>query len=134
MIYSLNCRSFRKHFDDILTDSRVLRSDIICLQETWIEDETLHRYEIPSYTYHSNSFGRGKGIVIFYKEDHFKHIADIKKENLQLTKLSSITVDVIAVYSSQNCPYDLLNEGIKKLLTVDKPSLVVEDFTFWFKD
>ena len=133
-IYSLNCRSLRKHFDDILTDSRVLRSNIICLQETWIEDDTPHRYEIPSYTYHPNSFGRGKGIVIFYKQDNFEHIADIKKENLQLTKLSSITVDVIVVYRSQTCPYDNLNEAIKKLLTVGKPSLVVGDFNFCFKD
>ena len=53
---------------------------------------------------------------------------------MQLSKLSSITIDVIAVYRSQNCPYDQLNDGIKKLLTADKSSLVVGDFNFCYKD
>ena len=133
-IYSLNCRSLGKHFDDILSDSRILQSDVICLQETWIKDDSPLRYVIPSYTYRPNSFGRGKGIAIFYKEDQFEHIDDIKEENMQLSKLSSITIDVIAVYRSQNCPYDQLNDGIKKLLTADKSSLVVGDFNFCYKD
>ena len=33
-IYSLNCRSLKKHYQDIKTDSTVIESSIICLQET----------------------------------------------------------------------------------------------------
>ena len=39
-ISSLNCRSLMKHFLDICTDSNLLKSDILCLQETWLEDDT----------------------------------------------------------------------------------------------
>ena len=36
-ISSLNCRSLKKHFIDISSDDLLLKSDIICLQETWLE-------------------------------------------------------------------------------------------------
>ena len=133
-IYSLNCRSLGRHFEDILSDSRIHQSKIICLQETWTVDDDCSRYELPTYTYHPNSFGRGKGIAIFYREEIFEHVDDLKKENMQLTKLSSIQVDVITVYRSQNCPYDLLNAGIKKLITNDKPTLIIGDFNFCYKE
>ena len=31
MIYSLNCRSLRKHYADIISDNEILQSDVICL-------------------------------------------------------------------------------------------------------
>ena len=33
-ITSLNCRSLKKHFEDILNDDLLMKGDIICLQET----------------------------------------------------------------------------------------------------
>ena len=52
-IYSLNCRSLSKHYEDIITDPLIMKSDIICLQETWLEDEQpTEHLEIPSYTSH----------------------------------------------------------------------------------
>ena len=35
MISSLNIRSLNKHFSDVSTDELLLKSDLICLQETW---------------------------------------------------------------------------------------------------
>jgi len=67
-IYSLNCRSLKKHYDDIKSDEDILESDVICLQETWIEDDHIctENYRIPSFSIHSNSCGRGIGIIIYY--------------------------------------------------------------------
>ena len=38
-ITSLNCRSLKKHHKDILSDNLLLQSDIIGLQEIWIEND-----------------------------------------------------------------------------------------------
>ena len=38
-IFSLNCRSLKKHHLDIQSDSSLLKADIIFLQETWLEDD-----------------------------------------------------------------------------------------------
>ena len=35
-VSSLNCRSLRKHHQDILSDTLLLKSDIITLQEIWL--------------------------------------------------------------------------------------------------
>jgi len=61
-IYSLNCRSLKKHYEDIISDDDIIQSDIICLQETWINDDNIctEKYEIPLFAFHSNSYGRGK--------------------------------------------------------------------------
>ena len=60
-ISSLNCRSLNKHFQDISTDELLLKSDIIALQETWLEDDdATEDLNIPGYNLHLNSTGRGK--------------------------------------------------------------------------
>ena len=99
-ISSLNCRSLRKHHDDISTDENLLKSDIICLQETWLEDDTItDDLEIPNYDLHLNSSGRGKGIAIYFKKKHFRHKCDIKKGNMQLSKFTSNHLDIVTIYN-----------------------------------
>ena len=51
---------------------------------------------------------------------------------MQLSKFSSPAQDVIAVYRSQSCSYEVLNRGIKKLLTPKKTTLVLGDFNFCY--
>ena len=67
-IYSLNCRSLKKHYQDIITDDELLKSDVICLQETWLEDDSIQEdVNILDYDLHLNSNGKGKGIAIYCK-------------------------------------------------------------------
>ena len=40
-ISSLNCRSLKKHYEDILTDKLLLKSDLITLQETWLDNDEM---------------------------------------------------------------------------------------------
>ena len=50
-ISSLNCRSLRKHHQDMISDAVLLKSDVICLQETWLEDDLiLDDLRIPTMT------------------------------------------------------------------------------------
>ena len=70
-VSSLNCRSMRKHYEDILLDSFLLKSDIICIQETWLDnDEEREDLYIPSYELHLNSGGRELQPIINRKYSH----------------------------------------------------------------
>ena len=132
-IYSLNCRSLKKHFEDIASDIPLLKSDIICLNETWLEnDDIAENFEIPQFDLHLNSKGKGKGIAIYYKKDMFSHDFDINEEHMQLTKFTSSKLDIIALYRSQRGMYSDLNQNIKLMKTEGKQTLVIGDFNFCY--
>ena len=132
-IYSLNCRSINKHIEDIASDTPLLKSDIMCLNETWLDnDDIVKNLEIPRYELHLNSNGKGKGIAIYYKKDMFSHDFDIKEENMQLSKFTSTNLDIIAIYRSQRGTYSDLNQNIEIMKTEGKQTLVIGDFNFCY--
>ena len=59
---------------------------------------------------------------------------DIKKENMQLTKFTSPTLDVISLYRSQQGSQKELNYYIKEMEPKEKSLLVVGDFNFCYLD
>ena len=90
----MNCRSLQKHFDDIISDILLLKSDMICLQETWLNDDTSKDdLNIPGYHLHLNSNGHGKGIATYFKKESFRMEKDIKLNNMQLSKFSCPIID-----------------------------------------
>ena len=134
-ISSINCRSLKKHFPDIKVDEMLLKSDIICLQETWLEkDETTMDFEMPNYNLHLNSYGRGKGIAIYFKKDKFRHKIDVTKENLQLSIFSGDIIDLVVLYRSQSGSHGVIIETLETMLDEDKPVLVIGDFNFCYLD
>ena len=50
-VSSLNCRSLRKHIEDVKTDDLLLRADVIALQETWLEkgEDEQGPYQLDGY-------------------------------------------------------------------------------------
>jgi exonuclease III len=129
----MNCRSLRKHFPDIKTDDILLKSNIICLQETWLEDDTnMKDLEIPSYELHLNSNGKGKGLAIYFKKDMLRHKVDIKQQNIQISKFTSTEIDLIVLYRSQNGNLKLLIQYLKNLINREKPLMIIGDFNFCF--
>ena len=79
-----------------------------------------------------NSNGRGRGIATYYKKHLFKPDMNIKEADMQLSKFTSSTLDIIFLYRSQQANYKQLNENIKLMTNIDKPQLVVGDFNFCF--
>ena len=129
-ISSLNCRSLKKHYDDILEDILLSKSDMIALQETWLEEASLNEFEIPGYTLHLNSYGKGKGLAIYFKEDLFHHEIDIKEESMQLSKFSSPQLNIVVIYRSQNGNLTKLKHHLDEITTRNKPELIIGDFNF----
>ena len=132
-ISSLNCRSLLKHYKDIELDSLLLKSDMIALQETWLEsNDEREDLAITGYQLHLNSRGRGKGVAIYYKEDIFEHQLDINKENMQLSQFTSKTLDIIVIYRSQQGSHQELIEHLKLMGKRKIPQLIVGDFNFCY--
>ena len=132
-ICSFNVRSLNKHIEDVRSDNIIIQSDIICLQETWLEkgiDNEL--YKMTGYKLHLNSQGRGKGMAIYMKEEKFKHIKDVSTPNLQISLMSSKEVDVITIYKSQEESSISTRDHIKAIVNPKKTTLIVGDFNFCY--
>ena len=128
-IYSLNCRSLKKHYLDIISDDQLLKSDAILLQETWIDEDTpLENFLIPGFELQLNSKGRGKGLATYYRKNKFSHSEDTKREHFQMTKLTSASIDIISIYRSQNGNPFEVNKRIEDMMILGKPQLVIGDF------
>ena len=131
-ILSLNIRNLPSNLPDILCDEVVLKSDIICLQETWCHLLP----QIQGYTGYKAGEGQGKGVAIFVKNSLVSHIVSqpqsIVKPYAQILKLSFADLDVITVYKSPNEIYrESFQEFVQVLssiLTIGKPSIVNGDF------
>ena len=122
-----------KHFPDIKSDDMLLKSNIICLQETWLdESESTENFEIPNYKLHLNSNGRGKGLAIYFKENIATHKIDVTKESIQLSLFSCENIDLVVIYRSKNGSYEFLAQMIETLLDKERPILVIGDFNFCY--
>ena len=132
-IYSLNCRSLKKHYKDIASDEVLLKSDIILLQETWLEDDSpMQMLEIPGYALHFNSQGRGKGLATYFKSSIFSHEIDVKQDDMQLSKFTSKNIDIISIYRSKQGTINKLNEEISAISRGTKALLMVGDFNYCY--
>ena len=132
-ISSLNCRSLRKHHEDIYSDSLLMKSDIIGLQETWLEnDEDIRNLAIEKYNLIVNSHGRGKGIATYFNKNIFKPDVAVNDTHMQLSKFTSSTLDVIFIYRSQQADFIQLNRRIDQMTNKNKPLLVIGDLNFCY--
>ena len=113
----------------------MMKSDVICLQETWLESDIIRDdLKIENYDLHLNGYGKGKGIAIYYKKGLLKHKVDIKEENMQLTQFSSSALDIVVLYRSQNGDIKDLKQHLEAMNSREKPLLVIGDFNFCFKE
>ena len=133
-VCSLNTLSLRKHMDDVRSDPVLLQSDILCLQETWLEDgeEKNERYELEGFTGHFQSVGRGKGVVVYVKKElgGVIGISKLGEQHIQLIKVEMRELDVIAIYRSQEEPFYRATHHLKNLVNPEKDTLVVGDYNF----
>ena len=132
-ITSLNTSSLRKHIDDIKSDYQLLESNIVCLQETWLEchEESDAVYQLNNFNAHFNSQGRGKGIVTLCPAD-FVLQNSIKDPFFQITKIVSNSLTIINVYRSDKAGDNFLKE-LEKQIDFNKTVLVCGDFNYCFK-
>ena len=133
----LNCHSLEDKIAHLKVDKMLLLSDVICLTETWIRSNALRQeYTIDGYKLDLNSYEeqRGKGIAIYYKENNFDIRSKIKLPSLQITKLSSPDIDIIALYRSASCHKDDFFLRIQSLMDPTRSTIICGDFNICFND
>ena len=129
-ICSLNALSLRKHMEDVRSDPVLLKSDVLALQETWLEiaEEEDSRYQLEGYQAHFTSQGRGKGVAVFVKEGlKIESVHNFAEPNLQLSKIVLKEIDVINIYRSQDEPLFRAAHHLRNFLTPEKNTLIIGD-------
>ena len=102
-IASLNCAGLRAHFQDILLDNKLLRADVLHLDETSVEasHSTEERFSIPNFYASFASVGNGKGVVTYTKKALPQR--SIIKPNVQIVKTTvASNLESINVYRSSD--------------------------------
>ena len=132
-ISSVNISRLKKHFKDMKSSPTIQKSDVICIQETWIDphhDETKN-LNLDNYSSQFSSIGGGKGITTYYRES-FQFKEEIIKPMYQFCKVSSEEKDVINVYRSSNAPPSFLDD-LKAMIDEEKRTDIVGDFNVCYK-
>merc|ERR1712105_87155 len=109
-VASVNIYILKKHFKDMKANTTIQKSDVICLQETWINphhDDT-DDLNLQNYSSHFTSIGKGKGIATFYK-DTFEFQQEVINPMYQICKISSKEKDIINVYRTKGAPSSFLD-------------------------
>ena len=131
-VASLNCAGLNAHFIDIEADEKIMKADIIHLLETSLEDKEGNQLTLPGYSKHLINVGNGKGIATYFKNSVFNHQQEVKELRMQVSKFTSMEMDVISVYrSSQGNSLELLNY-IEAMITQGKSTLITGDFNICF--
>ena len=132
-IVSLNCQSLVDKIEELREDQMLLISDIICLTETWLKSDSItENIMIPGFDLHLNSVGVGKGIGTYFKSAKCSPEFNIKKQKLQITKISSSEIDVFNIYRSQGADSLELVADLREKISKDKITIVCGDLNLCF--
>jgi hypothetical protein len=127
-ITTLNASSLKAHHEDIVCDDILLNSDVLCINETWLNTNDSN-YEIPGYKEISVRSGRGKGTSL-YPKHHLDLISEeyVKTDRAQMIKLCTKNVDIISVYRSSNHEdIQLFTNQLTELFSTEKTTIVCGD-------
>ena len=91
---TINARSLHQHYQDLNKDQFILKCDIICVQETWLQQDLV---DINNKFHHYYLHGRSKGIALMSRTPPV-HTTRFQSENCSLLKASYIGYDIINIY------------------------------------
>ena len=126
-IASLNCARLRLRY--IQNDHRLLRADVIHLQETWVEPNNTSNLSIERYEEHFVNVGPGKGIATYHQHPAAT-FQDHKTGNFQVTKMTVSGLVSINVYRSDQGNKTELVRVLQRMIddSQGQPILVSGDF------
>ena len=134
-VTSLNICSLQKHFLDMEAFHSLMSNEVICLQETWLEegnDDHQQQFSLPNKSALFASGGRGKGVVTYFT-DQFQPLCKIVKQYYQMAAVKSERLTVVNIYRSREAKnedfisslMEILNESVQQEAT-----LILGDFNF----
>ena len=128
-VCSFNTCSLRKHMEDIRSDPVLMQSNILFVQETWLEkcEEEQEQYQLEGYRAHFASQGRGKGLAAYIKAGIRSIITIFGQPNFQIVKFDMANIDVIGIYRSRTEPLSQLTQHLRQFINPEKDTLIVGD-------
>ena len=135
-ICSFNTRSLRKHMEDVRRDPVLLKSDILCLGETWLkpEEEEDERFQLEGYRVYFTSQGHGKGLAVYVKEGlAILSSHKFAQPNIQLSKIVMKQLDIITIYRSHDEPFIRAAHFLQNFVNPKKDTLIVGDVNYCAK-
>ena len=129
-IATVNCAGLKPHYEDIKSDSRLLKADIILLQETSLNNEIDTDFEISSHHVHLHiRQGNGKGLSFyFYLNRDYDDECHIVEESFQICKIRLKNFDIFNVYRSSNGSKEALCSRLEDLLVGTQKTIICGDF------
>ena len=125
-ICSINARSLKQHATDLKNDRFLMNSDIIAVQETWMDTDNDVPSEFthwPSYYVHAGS----KGIALLTKDEPCK-IVKYKTSHCSLIKATYEKFDILNIYRhSDDTNISSFAIEIISELDVSKTQIIVGD-------
>ena len=135
-VCSLNVRSLRRHIDDVKSDPVLLQSDVLCLQEIWLDpgEEEESRYQLEGFRGHFICTGKGKGVAMYVSLKIMEQTAftfhKVSEPFLQLGKVSLKNLDIVTIYRSQDEPFFRAAHLLKEFIDLEKTTLLVGDLNY----
>ena len=134
-IVSLNCSGLKAHFQDVKTDDRLLKADIIHLVECSLTDkDNKDEFSLEGYNQQFITIGPGKGIATYFKNDRFNPAEEVMADKFQITKFKHEIMDIVSVYRSQSGHSLELLEGLTKMIEVGRITIITGDFNICFME
>ena len=130
-ISSLNCMNLKNNYEDLVKDPTLMQSSIIALSETWLQPNDI--LTIDGFKTHTNSIGQGKGLAVYFKDDTFKPIIDIKEEKLQITKIGSKDIEIVAIYRSEQGSTLQLIQHLNNIIKPEIATVICGDFNICYR-
>ena len=129
-VASLNIAGLKAHYVDLLADLKMLKADVIQLQETSLIPENYgpFDYDLPGFPDTSViSVGNGKGIAT-YSRHYTQNNVKKSEESMQIQKTMFVKLDIINVYRSQNGNQHELIEILSKMINKERFCIITGDF------
>ena len=109
-------------------DKCLLKSDLIVLTETWLEqgENVNNDYDLTNYEANFNNVGRGRGIASYFN-NKFKHTQNVNFGGFSISKVESDKLDIIGIYRSQEGNVQHLIEQLEALIKETKTTVIGGD-------
>ena len=127
-VASLNCRGLSANFEDIKADHKLLKADVIMLQEISISTATQEDFKIDGFQCKILPNGIGKGIALYVRQDVQFEEEIYTASDLQLATVSHKGAKIVNVYRSNQGSLTELRKVFDNLLSSAHHGVVIGDF------
>ena len=132
-VMTVNCAGLKAHIEDIKTDAKIMKADMIQLIETSLDENEINPLILSGYEVENCSIRNGMGISTYYKGSKFKSKSNCVTSEIQVTNFSTEDIQVITVYRSSRGSLHVLKEKLKDIISkTEKAVLITGDFNLCY--